>query len=185
MKCTRNPRFPIAARPDGGFSIIELMVAVTVVGMLAAIAVPAMRSFLQNDRQWTQSSSLVQALNAARSESIKRDAAGGVLVCPSTDGLTCNGTSWAQGWVVVPSAPVAGEGPILSVGALPAGTTLTEVNALPQVVYLSNGMVNAAAAFTMCDARGPTFARYTQVTLSGRVASSLGKKLDGTALVCP
>jgi type IV fimbrial biogenesis protein FimT len=176
------------SRANAGFTLIELMVTVTIAGVLMAVAIPSFRSFIQNDRQWTQSSTLVMSLDAARSESIKQDVAGGVIVCPSTDALTCSGTAWANGWIVISSAPAAtAVGPIMRVPALPTGTTMTEAAGLAQVIFQSNGMVQTAAAFTMCDSRGATWARFTQVTLSGRVATSPtpGKKLDGTALACP
>jgi len=181
---THRPEEP--RRSSAGFTLIELMVTLTVAAILMAAAIPAMRTFVQNDRQWTQSNSLVMSLNAARSEAIKQDVAGGVIICASTDGATCSGANWSQGWVVINPALPAGT-TLMSVPALPTGSTMSEQNALTQVVFRSNGMTTAAAAFTMCDSRGATFARYTQVTLSGRVASSMtpGKALDGTNLACP
>jgi type IV fimbrial biogenesis protein FimT len=156
--------------------MVELLVTVMVIGILLALALPAMRTFLQNDRQWTQESSLVLAFNAARSEAIKQDVAGGVQVCASADGATCSGGNWANGWIVLSSASAT---PIQSVGALPTGTTLTEANGNLTVTYLSTGMLNVpllaapvAPAFTMCDSRGVAQARYAQVTLAGQVLSS-------------
>ncbi len=169
--------------PNTGFTLVELMVTITVAAIISSIAIPSFRTFLQNDRQWTQASSLVISLNAARSEAVKQDVAGGISVCPTTNGVTCGGTAWAQGWIVVSNAP--NSTPIQTVAGLPPGTTLTEANGLAAVTYLSNGMTSASAAFTMCDARGAAHARYTQVSAAGRVASSMGKKLDGTALRCP
>jgi type IV fimbrial biogenesis protein FimT len=164
-----------------GFTIVELMVTVTMVGILAAVAIPAMRTFIQNDRQWTQSSSLIMALNTARNEAIKQDT--GVQVCPSANQTTCDPAgAWAEGWIVTsPGAAV----PIMTAGPLPTGTTLTEATGQVSVTFLSTGAAQTAAAFTMCDARGATYGRYTQITKPGSVTSSLGKKLNGTALACP
>jgi type IV fimbrial biogenesis protein FimT len=157
-----------------------------VLSFLLALAVPAFRSFMQNDQQWVQQNTLVMGLNAARSEAIKQDVAGGVSVCASADGATCAGTSWAQGWIVLSSANAT---PLQVVGALPTGTTLTEVNNNFSVTFLSNGAVNTAVAFRMCDARGATQARYSQVTSMGRVVSSptVGQDLSSPPqpLVCP
>ncbi len=138
-----------------GFTLIELLVTITVAAILTAIALPAMRTFVQNDRQWTQMNALVMSMNAARSEAIKQDVANGVFVCPSANGLTCSNAAgaWGQGWIVVSSAP--GSTPIMSVPAVSTGSTLTEATPLPAVTFLSNGMVAAAAAFTICDSRGP------------------------------
>jgi type IV fimbrial biogenesis protein FimT len=169
--------------------MVELLVTIMVIGILLALAIPAFRTFLQNDRQWTQESSLVLAFNAARSEAIKQDVAGGVQVCASADGATCSGGNWATGWIVLSSASAT---PIQSVGALPTGTTLTELNGNVSVTYHSNGMLNSALlvvpgappAFTMCDTRGVAQARYAQVTLAGQVLSSNtpGQNLSGANL---
>lgn len=192
------PRHPLPSTSTAaGFTLVELLVTMLVAGILLALAVPAFRTFLMNDRQWLQQSSLVMAFNAARSEAVKQDVAGGVQVCSSANGLTCSGGSWTQGWIVlVPANPPAAPNPkvIQSVGALPAPSTLTEFNGNTSVTYLSNGMLNTALltngappTFTMCDARGATQAVSTQVSLAGRVVSSNvpGKNLAGGALACP
>ena len=167
-----------------GFTLIEILVTMSVAGILTATAVPAFRSFLQNDRAMTQSTSLVLSLNVARSEAIKQDISGGVSVCPSTDGLTCSGAStWEQGWIVLGSA--AGSVPTQVVPSLSTGTKLREAVNSTAVTFLSSGIVQAPAAFTLCDSRGASQGRYIQVTATGRVATAVGKNLAGNALVCP
>ena len=167
-----------------GFTLIEVMVTMSVAAVLTATAVPAFRSFLQNDRAMTQSTSLVLSLNVARSEAIKQDISGGVSVCPSTDGLTCSGASmWEQGWIVLGSA--AGSVPTQVVPSLSIGTKLREAVNSTAVTFFSSGIVQAPAAFTLCDSRGASQGRYIQVTATGRVATAVGKNLAGNALVCP
>jgi type IV fimbrial biogenesis protein FimT len=179
-------------RKLAGFTLIELLITVVVLSILLALAVPAFRSFMQNDQQWVQQNNLVLSLNTARSEAIKNDLPGGVQVCSSTDGATCTGTPWAGGWIVLPSANVFGVGapkPLQVVGALPAGTTLTEYTGNLTVTFVSNGALTPAAViqFRMCDVRGAAFARYLQVTPMGRVvaATTVGQDLTGAALPCP
>ena len=177
----------------GGFTLVELLVTIVVLSILLGLAVPAFRSLMQNDQQWVQQNNLVLSLNQARSEAIKNDMAGGVQVCSSTDGATCTGTPWNQGWIVLPSVnpfnPAAAPKPLQVVGALPTGTTLTEINGNLTVTFQSNGALNPPAliAFRMCDVRGPTKARYLQVSPMGRVAAAQmpGKDLTGAGLVCP
>ena len=182
-----------------GFTLIELMVSVVVLSILLSIAVPAFRSFMQNDQQWVQENYLVLSLNSARSEAIKEDITGGVTLCSSTDGATCTGTPWNRGWIVLPSVnpfnPAAAPKPVDVVGQLPTGTTLTEANGNLSVTFLSSGVLNtgllanpaAPVAFKMCDSRGATYARYLQVSLMGRVVMSpnAGKDLTGANLTCP
>jgi type IV fimbrial biogenesis protein FimT len=173
-------------RRAAGFTLVETMVVVAVVGILAAVAIPAMRNFVQDERQYTQAQRLWMGLNLARSESRKQDVS--ISVCASTDGLNCSNsaTGWPGGWIVLSSASGTAK-PSMTVPALPSGTTLTEATPLAVVTFYSNGMVAAPAAFTFCDARGAANARSVEVTLAGRVAAStvVGKRLNGTVLVCP
>ena len=167
---------------------MELLITVVCGGILLSLAVPAFRSFLQNDQQWTTQSQLVMSLNAARSEAIKQDVTNAVQVCASADGKTCGGT-WAQGWIAINQADPANPLVIQSIGAVPAGTTVTEAAGLNAVKFLSSGTVNNAVAFTICDARGAAQARYLQVNTMGRVASAPTVGFDlstpPVALVCP
>lgn len=170
---------------NAGFTLIELVVTIAVAAILTAISVPAFRSFLLNDRSMTQATSLLLSLNLARSEAVKQDLSSGVTVCPSSDGATCNGSAnWAQGWIVLGSSANA---PIGVVAPLAAGSTLSvNPTGTSQVTFNSDGSASTAAAFTLCDPRGAQFARYTQVTLTGRVAApAVGQDTTGNALTCP
>jgi len=94
-----------SCRPVGGFTLVEIMVTILVLSILLGLAVPAFRSFMQNDQQWMQTSNLVLSLNAARSDAIKSDSAAGAQVCSSNTGLACTGTPWNQGWIVLGADP--------------------------------------------------------------------------------
>lgn len=200
----RKPQF--AALTPTGFTLVELLITILVLSLLLGLAVPAFRSLMQNDQQWVQTNNLILSLNAARSEAIKNDVsglfgpiAGGARVCTSSNGATCTGTPWNQGWIVLGVDPTNPGNPpkrLQVVGGLPAGTTLNELNNNLSITFLANGTVNSApaalnapapVAFKMCDARGATFARYLQVTLMGRVVASpmVGQDLTGLALTCP
>ncbi len=179
-----------------GFTLIELLVTIVVLSILLGLAVPAFRSFMQNDQQWTQTNSLILSLNTARSDAIKNDLAAGAQVCSSNTGLACTGTPWSQGWIVLGADPANPGNPpkvLQVVGALPPGTTLNEASNNLAIPFQSNGALGTLATaepvvvFKMCDVRGAAFARYLQVTLMGRVVASTtaGQDLTGAALTCP
>lgn len=182
-----------ARRALPGFTLIELMVTITVVGILLSIAVPAFNNFVLNDRDAGQVNSLVASLNYARSEAIKRGY--GITVCPSAGGTTCNGTVWSSGWIVVDTnnadcnnAPCV---PLQRVPAMGGSNTLTPVGAAAGISFLSSGLAtpagNPALTIRVCDTRGAAFARDVEVNSTGRVAGSQtpGQSVAGTALVCP
>lgn len=59
-------------KKQAGFTLIELMIAMAVAAILLALAVPSLRSFIQNSKAVTQTNQLVTALNYSRSEAVKR-----------------------------------------------------------------------------------------------------------------
>jgi type IV fimbrial biogenesis protein FimT len=171
--------------PQQGFTLIELLVTVGVAGILFAIAVPSFRSFLQDSRSISQANLMVQSLNVARSEAIKRDIP--VDVCPSSDGLTCNaGLPWAQGWIVV-DVQAAPDPPFQIVGPISGNNTLIEANGNTSVRFLPSGLVVAGATLTLCDQRGVTKARQVEINITGRIASSSmpGVAVTNVPVACP
>lgn len=156
-----------------------------VASILTALAVPAFRTFLQNDRLMTQASSLSMTLYTGRTEAVKQDTS--VLVCASTNAATCSGAgSWEQGWIVLSTA--AGATPVQVVPALSTGTTLRAGGA-SQITFQSSGTITAAApiGFKLCDVRGAAYARYLQVNVTGNIVASpnIGFDLNNVALTCP
>ncbi len=78
--------------------MVELMITVSVIGVLAAIAYPSMTALINNSRAQAQASELAAGLQQARSEAVRRNAT--VTLCPSTDGATCSAGSTWSGWLV-------------------------------------------------------------------------------------
>jgi type IV fimbrial biogenesis protein FimT len=90
---------PMKYVPQRGFTLLELMITITVAGVLLGLAIPSFRDFTRNNRVIAAQNDLVTALNVARSESLRRSRP--VTVCASTDGLACaTETDWAGGWIV-------------------------------------------------------------------------------------
>ena len=170
-----------------GFTIIEVIVTMTVAGILMMFAVPAFNTFIQNQRITTATNSLVLSLNLARSEAIKRDLPTGVTVCASTDALTCNGTSWTGGWIVVDTSGGATAGVLSGVATIGTNDTISEAAGQLQAVFQSNGTVTQSASFTICDIRGAGSAHSIDLGPTGRVLTSPtpGQTVTGAALACP
>jgi len=187
---------------NSGFTLLELLVTISVAGILLAIAIPNFRTFIQNDTLSTQANNVVFALNFGRSEAVKRDA--NIYVCPSSGALTsgqatCDITNWAQGWMVYwlngTTVTSLQNWPTL----VPAGLTLTSAsggNPVTLITYRPDGTIvpaggaNAAPApiaFKLCDSRLGAKAVSIELTATGRPQASPtpGKTLNGTSLTCP
>lgn len=76
-----------------GFTLIELMVSISIVAIMLVVAAPSFKNFIRNSELTSLTNKLLAAINAARSEAMKygRNA----LVVPA------NGDNdWTQGWIV-------------------------------------------------------------------------------------
>lgn len=65
---------------NSGFTLIELMVALVVLGIVVAIGLPSLRDFLVSNRLTGDINSFVGLANYARSEAISRNQK--VIICP-------------------------------------------------------------------------------------------------------
>jgi len=61
-------------RRHSGFSIIEIMISVLIVGILIVAAIPNFKTWIQNAQIRTAGESMVNALQTARNEAIRRNA---------------------------------------------------------------------------------------------------------------
>lgn len=93
---------PMTHKPTGqhGFSLLELMITITVAAILLAIAVPSFRDAIHRNEVSAASNNLLASLAYARTEAIDRGQL--VSMCPSTDGSSCtpSGQAFDPGWIV-------------------------------------------------------------------------------------
>jgi len=98
MNCSRK------RGPYAGFSMIELMVTLTVAAIIIGAAVPNLRNFLQNNRLTSAANDLLHSIQTARSEAIKRQS-GPAVVCATANptaadnALVCSYGAF-RGWIV-------------------------------------------------------------------------------------
>lgn len=89
-------------RRNSGFTVIELLVVVSIVAIIGTIGLPSLLSSITSVRMSGEINSLVGALNRARSEAVKRGLT--VSVCPGTGSSCGTGTDWSSGWEVLLSS---------------------------------------------------------------------------------
>lgn len=171
-------------KAQSGFTLLELMLVVTLAGVLLGFGVPAMGAYLRNARITGAANDVMAALHFTRSEAIKRRQA--VTLCTSTNpqavNPACAASPLLTGWIAFVDINQdgqrdAGEAVLLQREPIPA-TITARASASPfRVTYLMNGFaLNAAGAqLVLCDDRGNvpsggqlSSARGIQIAVTGR-----------------
>ena len=162
-----------ARSPQRGFTMIELLMALGIAGILAMIGAPAMGSLLARTRARTAEGALLDALQRARAAAVMHN--GRVLVCPSQDGQHCDeGDNWGRGWVVAldrdrDGQPDSGASPFVVQGALSAGTRVVSSRGRTRIAFHPNGgAAGSNASFTICATRART-GKAVVLSNSGRI----------------
>jgi type IV fimbrial biogenesis protein FimT len=181
-----RPPCPRAATT--GLTAIELLVALTILAVLATIGLPSFHHVLMEIRLKNAVSDFHSVLQLARSEAIMRNRF--VVVCPSSDGESCaQHTNWHAGGILFVSADTGSESAapdaLLRTYSSPGSDITATTNHRRRVVYRPNGLASGYnATFTFCDPRGDAHARALVLANSGRVRFSRTQP-DGGPLSCP
>lgn len=114
------------SRRPRGVTLIELVIAIAIFGILMMLAVPAFTTFLQNTKVKNAAETTMHGLNLARAEAVRRNATVRFqFVSDLTNG--CALSTATGNWVVSVSDPTG------ACGAAPGGA------AAPQIVQVKSG----------------------------------------------
>ena len=160
-----------------GLTLIEVMITLSIIAILAMVAVPSMQSMLVQNNLASITNDFTSALNFARSEAVKRGIP--VIVCRrNASDATCaaGDGSWNNGWLIYADLDLD--------GALDSGETLRVQQTLPNgyslfgsdpassgtrrnaITYSKGGMATETSIFAICHAGNLTEARGVSVTLT-------------------
>lgn len=177
-----------------GFSMIEIMIAIAIIGIVMAVAVPNLSNVLRNSRITSVSNELLATFNFARSEAIKRRVdivicntpTGTSLTAPTITDCSDGGASWEQGWIVHVNDTATPDFTILRVqGPLTDNIDVqTNLTNLDLVEFNNRGFVSASNnfVFSICDDRGPETGKMLQIESTGR--SRVAAFNDPSAVDC-
>lgn len=142
-----------------GFTLVELLIAVVLVGILATLAAPPFQQALERVRADSEMEDLVRALNLARLEAITR----------SRD-ITLSAAGGWGGTLQVQAGNVL----IRQVPGMEAGAEVETSEAVDNVVFNNlGGLVSPAAGLQLTYNRG-AFQRVVSVCPTGRIVAGGG-----------
>lgn len=173
-----------------GFSLLELLTALAVTGIMLSLAIPSFYQQLQTNRIRTHINGIVAGLHLARAEAIRRN--GTVLVCESRDLDSCTeGADWSRGWIVFADANRNNrrdqDEPVLHVHPPASPAIRIEFNGAGRngdrwLQYRATGSTKNGT-FTICDHRGTAHARAVILYRTGRPRVST-RSASGKPLRC-
>lgn len=115
-------------RPSRGFSIIELMITLAIIGIGATLAAPMFTNLIESSRLTTSTNNLIEALTLARSEAVRRR--------DEVEVVPVNG-DWSQGWIV---QTVDNDIEISRFDAVPAAVSFGMDEGVDSVEFQASGM---------------------------------------------
>lgn len=170
-----NGQSSLARSGSCGFSLVELLVTLAILGLLLGMAAPSLANLIRDSRLATHADLLLDSLNSARLEAVRqgRD----FTVCPArapNTAVACteDAVDWDNGWIVITA-----DGDVVQRIAAKAGITV-DATASAVTFRSTLGTSTAAASFSLCASE--RVRQQVDLTLSGHV----GKRLNG-ALPCP
>lgn len=165
-----------------GFTLLELLIVVTIVAILSAIAAPSFQTMLLNNRLASATNDLLADLALARSESARQGKR--VTLCISSDGESCgSGSSWQAGRIIFLDESGSG-----TTGTVDSGETIFRVTTaetgsnltITASGFSSNRYIQfrptgaltstTTGTFTICDNRSGNFGRTIQIIPTGRAS---------------
>lgn len=173
-----------------GFTTIELMIVVVIIGILTALAMPAMRDTVQRSRVTAYANDVVANALRARSEAIKRNSI--VTMCPSADGTACDGSDWSAGYLLVCASAdgttcdptnAGSETLVLHTQAgIRAGWRLTESGGNTEIAFQPSGGGATTAVLVVCQFEPDAGRQERTITIGPTGRPTVARSTNG---VCP
>jgi len=158
-----------------GFTLVELMVTIAVAGILVALAIPSLSSFIIKMRVDNEVREIQRLLLTARNVAI--NSGQNASLCPLAVNDTCQNTTNWTGRIGV----VGADGLVREKSPIKVGDNL--IFAFTNVTYNPVGQLGFfngnSSTFSYCPANNRDYSRGVTVTISGRSSLSTDNNNDG------
>jgi len=160
------------AKQNKGYTLLEVMMALAIAGILLAVGVPGLTSFVKNNRMLAETNGLMTVLKTARSEAMTQRT--NVTVCKSNNGTSCSG-NWNEGYIAFldtnGNGTVDSETVIMSKAVKADNIIFTYSDGI-FIRFDSRGMaLGSSGTMTFCDDRGSVYSRGIVIEPIGRSSS--------------
>lgn len=169
-----------------GFSLLELLIALTVSAIAVLLAQPAIDTGMLNLQRSTTINGLIRSLHFARRMAAEKGR--DTTVCPSPDGSRCGAAEdWGAGWIVHDgptgsTAPAPPPGSILYRWRGQAGLSIRSNRT--RFVFRPFRGRSTNGTLVVCDRRGGSAARAVVINNIGRPRLA-DTHSNGDPLSCP
>lgn len=164
-------------RKPRGFTLLELLVAISVASLLLTVGIPSFRTLIMNTRIIGETNDFVTAINTARSSAVRYQRNATICVSSNFDAAlpTCEaGTDWSSGWIVWVDKDrddATDTDEILSAHEPLADTTTFFSTTTNQFTYDARGFgMVAGDDLILCDSRTGETGRVVTVNDAGRIS---------------
>ena len=172
---------PPSGRPDGGFTLIEMMTAIFILAILVSLTIPSFREATLSSRLSGFANDIVASSQLARSEAIKRNVT--VTLCASSDGETCDDPDgWEAGWIVLADEGGANEAVVQHRPALPQEFRMVQTGGVASVLFPPTVVADNEVTLTVCRAE-PEGSQERVVTITA--ARNARVTTPTAAIDCP
>ena len=175
-----------------GFTLIELMIVISIAAILLAIGVPSFQYVTSANRASSEINGLLGDLQFARAEAIREGQT--VTVCPSANGTSCSGsTSWKNGWLVFSDtgAPLTIDGTdrLLKLQSSFANSDALDADkTISAITFSREGFafgLGGPMTFTLHDSStNAAYTRCLSVTIVGALSTQIGGKTTAENKPC-
>lgn len=169
----------MAQARNGGFTLIEALVTVSLLAVLVTLAAPGLNELVRNNRMAAQTNDIMSLFAFARAEAMRRGAR--VTVCPSDNGSDCSGSlDWSSGMIAFVDTDRDG---IVGVGeevlrvmpALSGGNTLAASGGVFSFIqFRGSGVAMSPGGVKLCDDR-PDKGRLIVISPTGSIRKTVNQ----------
>lgn len=150
-------------RQVAGFTLIELMVGIVVIGILLAVGAPNFKNWLQSAQIRTSAESMLNGLQIAKATAVNRNK-NVLFMLTATLDATCAASVNGQNWIVSQNDPT---------GSCDLAPSETNPPLIIQKYSNAEGAPNAAASSTAATVTFDGFGRATSANIVGGNAATI------------